>query len=196
MENEEASFKVVMLGSSGVGKTAIVERITKEQFNGVHVPTVGAQYISLPMKVDEHVVRIELWDTAGQEVFRSLVGFYSRDAKGVFLVADVTNDMTIEDLSKWTKFIKENTTDAEVILFGNKTDLIEKRNVKSKSLHEYAEKNGYAFYEGSAKTGQNVFDAFSLLSQNLFKKYKETNEPEKEDSVDLMKVEKKKSSCC
>ena len=156
--------KVVMIGSSGVGKTALVERISSSEFNDVHIPTVGAQFVSLEFKTDTGKVNIELWDTAGQEVFRSLVGFYARDAKGAFLVVDLTSRSALDELEKWVEFIKENTPDSKIILFGNKTDLVNERVVSESDLAKFADTHSYIYFEGSAKTGENVYDAFARMA--------------------------------
>ena len=188
-------YKVVMLGNSGVGKTAIVERISNSEFNEVHVPTVGAQFVSLDFKLDTCKVTIELWDTAGQEVFRSLVGFYSRDACGAFLVADLTSKTTFEELDKWVDFIKENATDTKIILFGNKTDLVENRVISEGELSYYAQQHGFCYMEGSAKTGENISDAFSKMAELV--NDEKPNSQQNPIQLNTNKKDKKdKKKCC
>ena len=166
------SFKVVMLGNSGVGKTALVEKISTSEFNESHNPTIGAQYVSLDVKVGKNKVILELWDTAGQEVFRSLVGFYARDAKGVFLVCDITEASTLQDLERWVQFIDDQAPDSEVILFANKLDLEDNRQVQEAELEQFAKSHKYTFLEGSAKTGQGVDDGFTRIAELVYEKSK------------------------
>ena len=188
----QGTYKVIMLGSTGVGKTAIVDRISKSEFSDIHVPTVGAQYMSISIPVDDGKVSLEVWDTAGQEIFRSLVGYYARDAKGVFLVADITVIESIKQLEEWVEFINENANGAKLILFANKLDLINERKVSEEDLEEFAKANKAYYMEGSAKTGQNVSDAFSKMAE-ILKGNVEENENEEATKV---KPKDQKSSCC
>ena len=183
-----------MLGNSGVGKTALVERITNSDFNDIHVPTVGAQFISINFNLDNNKITIELWDTAGQEVFRSLVGFYARDAKGVFLVADLTSKTTLEELDKWAEFIKDEANDAKVILWGNKTDLADKREIKEDSLQRFANQHHYVYMEGSAKTGENVEDGFTRMAELVHSCHHQHPQQQKLDIKTIEKPQKK--GCC
>jgi small GTP-binding protein len=158
-------YKVVMIGDSGVGKTALVNRISEGAFSDSHVPTVGSQFIALPLEVGNRKMTLELWDTAGQEVYRSLVGFYTREAKGAFLVLDVTSEPTFEGLSQWIKFVTEQAPGVKVILFANKVDLEEQRVISSARLQDFARENGVDLVEGSAKLGQNTTDAFEKMGE-------------------------------
>lgn len=167
-------FKIVMLGNSGVGKTALVERVTNDIFVDAHVPTVGAQYVSLNIEINNQPITLEFWDTAGQEVFRSLVGFYARDAKGIFILFDLTDDQSFFDLKQWIEFSNDQAPDAKIIVFGNKNDLTDLRKVPSDKLQEFADKNNVVFFEGSAKTGQAVQDAVEKMAEMVITANKTT----------------------
>jgi small GTP-binding protein len=161
-------FKVVLLGNTGVGKTALVDRISKNVFASNHVPTVGAQFISVEICVEDHPCILEVWDTAGQEVFRSLVGFYTREAKGCFILFDLTKQSTYAALGEWFTFIHQNAPDAQVILFGNKKDLLAEREVPPESIASFVQSMGCPYFEGSAKTAQGVQDAFDKMGELVF----------------------------
>jgi small GTP-binding protein len=163
MSSDPGHQKVVLLGDSGVGKTALVERVTEDIFQNSHVPTVGAQFIALDMSSGDKKCILDLWDTAGQEVFRSLVGFYARDAQGAFVLFDVTTRDSFSNLTKWIEFIRENSPTAAVITFGNKIDLGDERTVSKEEAEGFATSNQVLFFEGSAKTGENVRDAFEKM---------------------------------
>lgn len=190
---EEPHYKIVMLGDSGVGKTALVSRISEGGFADTHVPTVGAQFVALPFQVDKTKLTLEVWDTAGQEVYRSLVSFYTREARGAFLVFDVTDEKTFTGLEQWIKFANEQAPGAKIILFANKTDLEEKRVVSSADIKEFASKNSIDVVEGSAKTGQNTQDAFEKMGMLMVE-----TEGNASPEVAIEKEEKpgKKKSCC
>jgi small GTP-binding protein len=185
-------YKVVLLGNSGVGKTALVERVSEDIFQSSHVPTVGAQFISLELMIGAEKCILELWDTAGQEVFRSLVGFYARDAKGAFLLFDVAEHRSFDDLPKWMTFIHENAPDARVLLFGNKIDLTDTREITRTVAQDFADKKGIVYFEGSAKTGENVRDAFDRMTELL----SATSGASAAQGVQLKPEKKKRKGCC
>jgi small GTP-binding protein len=164
---EEHRFKIVMIGDSGVGKTAVVSRMSHSAFLPNHVPTVGSQFVTIEFTVEEQHLIFEVWDTAGQEVYRSLVGFYARDAKGAFLVFDVTSQNSFASLPNWIKFIQSESPAVKVIIFGNKTDLSGHRRISANQAQEFASANQCAYVEGSAKTGMGVSDAFGKMGELL-----------------------------
>jgi small GTP-binding protein len=191
MPTELAHYKVVLLGDSGVGKTALVERITEDIFQNCHVPTVGAQFISLEMEIGENKCILELWDTAGQEVFRSLVGFYAREAKGAILMYDVTVKTSFANLPKWIDFIRENSPDAQLLIFGNKIDLTDEREVQRDDAEKFTGSHNVLFFEGSAKTSENVRDAFEKIVETLSATESTTNA-----TVTIEAGKQKKGKCC
>jgi small GTP-binding protein len=186
-------FKIVLLGDTGVGKTALVDRVSKDVFSLTHVPTVGAQFISVEMSVEDHPCVLEIWDTAGQELFRSLVGFYTRDAKGCFILFDLTKQASYSGLPEWFNFIQENAPETQIILFGNKKDLQNERQVTFDCVTQFAESKKCPYFEGSAKTAQGVRDAFDRMSELVVAKAKK-----RESSVVTLMVneESEKKECC
>jgi len=191
---EDPHYKVVMLGDSGVGKTALVNRISEGEFAESHVPTVGSQFIALPLDVGRRRLTLELWDTAGQEVYRSLVGFYTREAKGAFVVFDVTNDTTFQGLDEWIKFVNEQAPGVKIIIFANKVDLEGQRAVTSEQITQFATSHSVEVLEGSAKLGQNCQDAFEKMGEMML-----ASEGNETASVEIDKGQeagKKKGKCC
>jgi small GTP-binding protein len=183
MAQLEPHYKIVLLGDSGVGKTALIERVTEDIFQKSHIPTVGAQFISLEVQIGEKTSILELWDTAGQEVFRSLVGFYARDAKGAFILYDIALRETFDDLPRWLEFSRTHSPDAQIILFANKIDLADLREVPRKDGEDFARENGLCFMEGSAKTAENVRDAFEKMTEVVgqIQPAQSTGEPNREE---------------
>ena len=191
--SQQNHYKIVMLGNSGVGKTALVERVTDDIFVDAHVPTVGAQYVSLNLNINDQEITLEIWDTAGQEVFRSLVGFYARDAKGVFILFDVTDPQSFNDLTQWIEFSADQAPNAKIILFGNKTDLSDKREVTSDQISDFAEGRNLSFFEGSAKTGQGVRDAIESMADMVITLSKNDSTAV---SLDKPSDNQQKKGCC
>lgn len=185
-------YKIVMLGDTGVGKTALVERLSDDIFANSHFPTVGAQFISFAMTIKGQKMIMELWDTAGQEVFRSLVGFYARDAAGTLLLFDLSHPESFESLDRWIEFIKENAPEAKIVLFANKNDLIKERAVTSDQVKGFAQIHNLPYFEGSAKTAENVQDAFETICEIVLQEHQP-----KTNSVDVQDdTPKVKKSCC
>lgn len=188
-------FKIVMTGNSGVGKTALVGMISDNVFADSHVPTVGAQFIAIEMNVNGNQCTLELWDTAGQEVFRALVGFYAREAKGAFVLFDLTDKASFLDLTKWLDFVHENAPQAKIVVFGNKNDLAEQREVSQEDVDAFITSKGLTYFEGSAKTSQNVRQAFEKMAEMVFEK----TDRKAEKSVNLNDDgdrKRKKGGCC
>ena len=122
---DEPHFKVVMLGDSGVGKTALVNRISEGVFNEAHVPTVGSQFIALPLEVNKRKMTLELWDTAGQERYRSILPLYTQNSSGILLVFDISSSQPLQYIHHWLEYIKENVSKKiPIFLVGNKYDLL------------------------------------------------------------------------
>jgi small GTP-binding protein len=187
---QEPHYKVVLLGDSGVGKTAIVERIAEDIFPKTHVPTVGAQFISLEVQIGDQFFILELWDTAGQEVFRSLAGFYARDAKGAFVLYDIANKESFTNVPKWLSFVTDHSPSAKIILFGNKIDLADDREVAKADGEALAAEKGLIFFEGSAKTSENVRDAFERMTELVTQCQQSTQSPGLESDASA------KGACC
>ncbi|CAF1313698.1 unnamed protein product [Adineta steineri] len=144
-------FKLVLLGDSGVGKTSLFLRFANDAFNDIFLPTVG----------------VDFWDTAGQERFRSLISSHYRNAKGAFVVFDVTNLKSFENVTRWLQEINENSNnDLKTLLVGNKCDLTLKRVVDHAQAKNLADSLNILYVETSAKNTTNVELAFmSLISE-------------------------------
>ncbi|OHT04046.1 small GTP-binding protein [Tritrichomonas foetus] len=189
-------YKVVMLGDSGVGKTSLVNQITENIFSESHIPTVGSQFTSFSYEIDKKKLTFELWDIAGQEVYRSLVSFYTRESKGAFLVFDVTNQESFNGLQEWINFVEESTPGVHIILFANKCDLEEQRKVSKESLSSFALQHKLHYFEGSAKTGQEVSNAFDQMAEILIS-LGENNSPTNVIEINSKENNKNnKRQCC
>jgi small GTP-binding protein len=192
-------FKIVMVGDSGVGKTAIVSRMSEGTFLPGHIPTVGAQFVTGNLSIDGNRLPFELWDTAGQEVYRSLVGFYARDARGALLVVDVTSRQSFDSLAEWLKFVRGESPGVKLVLFANKIDMVEQRVLTNEVLKAFADQNGLDLFQGSAKTGQAVPDAFERLGDLMWKQAAEEKPVESAQSSSIaigQGLQRQKSGCC
>ncbi len=150
--------KIIFVGDAGVGKTTIISRIMDNPFNENYEPSIGVDFMSKNLKYKGQNVKLQIWDTAGQEKYKGLIPSYVRNSSIVFVVYDVAVKTSFDNIPKWINFIKtiENTT---LVLCGNKIDL-SNREVKKEEGEALAQKEGIAFFEVSAKTDENIKNMF------------------------------------
>lgn len=164
-------FKYIIIGDSGVGKSCLLLQFTDKRFEVSHDLTIGVEFGARLIEVDKKAVKLQIWDTAGQESFRSITRSYYRGATGALLVYDVTRRETFEHVTSWLNDAKENSNmNMTILLIGNKTDLAEKREVSTEEGKQFAAANGLAFIETSAKTNANVDAAFTTTAEAIYKK--------------------------
>ena len=150
--------KIIFVGDAGVGKTTIISRIMENPYNEIYEPSIGVDFMSKNIKYKGQSVKLQMWDTAGQEKYKGLIPSYVRNSSIVFLVYDISVKTSFDNIPKWITFIRtiENTT---LVLCGNKLDL-SNREVKKEEGEELAKKEGIAFFEVSAKTNENIKNMF------------------------------------
>ena len=165
---EIPKYKLIFLGDQSVGKSCILNRFMNDTFTEEYQATIGLDFQSKNVQIDNQDIHLLLYDTAGQEKFRALIPMYTRDANIILLVYDVTSKDSFLHLSDWLRDLT-NVKKEEVIfaVVGNKTDLDDRREVNSNEGENYAKEHDFIFAEVSAKTG----DGFSeLFYKNLFEK--------------------------
>lgn len=156
------SLKVVVVGDSGVGKTCLLIRFVRDMFDEESQPTLGVEFMTKIVTTENHRIQLQLWDTAGQELFRSVTRGYYRGSAGALLVFDLTNRDSFENIGRWLQDIKDVARpDVVTLLLGNKADLDEKRAVKKEEAEEFAAAHGMQYFETSAKTGDQIAQAIS-----------------------------------
>ncbi|XP_066062953.1 ras-related protein Rab-11A-like isoform X1 [Chamaea fasciata] len=159
-------FKVVLIGDSGVGKSNLLSRFTRNEFSLESKSTIGVEFATRSIQVDNKTVKAQIWDTAGQERYRAITSAYYRGAVGALLVYDIAKYLTYENAERWLKELQDHA-DANIVimLVGNKSDLRHLRAVPTDEARSFAEKNGLSFLETSALDSTNVETAFhNILS--------------------------------
>jgi small GTP-binding protein len=159
------NFKIVVVGSSGVGKSAIVQRLVEGTFREEAQNTVGVEFRPFLVPVGAETARLQIWDTAGQERFRSVSRAYFRNAVGAVLVYDISAESTFDDLGNWLHDLQHQCSpNAYILLVGNKKDLSERRQVGVQQGQDFADQNRLEYIETSAFSGENVSEAFTRLA--------------------------------
>lgn len=162
-------FKLVLIGDSSVGKSCLLLRFADDAFTESYISTIGVDFRFRSVNIGDKVVKLQIWDTAGQERFRTITSAYYRGADGIVLVYDVTNPESFNHIQDWLNEVKryanENTC---MLLIGNKNDRTDKH-VETAEGKKFAESLGMPFLETSAKTAENVEDAFSQMAGTLIK---------------------------
>ena len=161
-------FKYIIIGDTAVGKSCLLLQFTDKRFQNIHELTIGVEFGARNVEVDGKMIKLQIWDTAGQESFRSITRSYYRGACGALLVYDVTRKETFEHLPRWVEEIKRNAVPNIVImLVGNKADLTSSRQVTTEQGAEFAKENHMIFVESSAKDAFNVDVAFTSTAQEI-----------------------------
>jgi Ras-related protein Rab-1A len=159
-------FKVLLLGNSDVGKSSLLLRFVDSVWNDAFVPTIGVDFKVKTLEINNKKVKMQIWDTAGEERFRTVVSTYFRGAHGILLLYDVTNRDSFKNLENWLIEIEKNSSEKVLkILLGNKCDLNDDREIQPDEGRAFADRNGMEFMETSAKMNTNVNEAFETLGK-------------------------------
>ena len=210
-EEDVQHFKLIFLGDQYVGKSSILNRFYQDKFEPDYQATIGLDFHSKNVDINGNSVRLLLYDTAGQEKFKSLIPMYIRDANIIIVVYDISNKDSFMHTGHWVNETKDlKKEDAIFVLVGNKIDLEDKRVVSKKDGEDFAIEKGFLFYEVSAKTGEQIQELFEhKIFPEMARKYHIGDEEEdgenpgvnsqNEGGVKLnegIQSEKKKGGCC
>ena len=193
---------LMLLGDGQVGKTSLSLSLTKNKFDDSLLTTVGKESYMYQTNLHGHNVKMKIWDTAGQERFKSMSVGVIKTVDGLVLVYSITSKVSFKNLESWMKSLQDiaDLSTKPVIIVGNKCDLNEMRQVTYEEGEQYAKKLGYHFYETSAKTGENLKEAFDDIFEQLYEVNKEDIEgpvdTKKNKSFNLKNKTNKKGGCC
>ena len=166
----DLSFKMIVLGDPGVGKSCLTTQAIKNIFNEAYNSTVGFEYINFNVKLNDKIIKLQIWDTCGQEIYRSLISSFYRNATLAVLVYAIDSKASFLNIDTWLKDIKlQSNPDIKIFLVGNKTDLEEQRVVDFEEAKKYANENNFDYVkETSAKTGFNAKEVFIQAAKVLY----------------------------
>ena len=198
-------FKLIIVGDTNVGKTNIMSKYIKDQFNITSKSTIGVEFGTKILEIDNKKVKAQIWDTAGQERYKSITSEYYKGAKGAFIVYDITNKSTFESVDKWIKDLNSyGDKNLTMLLIGNKSDLEDKRIINKEEGEEKAKSFELGFIETSAYNGDNIDQAFDIMLKEVLKRYIVENDVNNDEfeggtgnNIELVKKnETKKKKCC
>lgn len=165
--------KLLMLGNSGVGKSSILSRFTDNKFPLNLMGTAGIDFKNKNIEIDEKRIKLEIFDTAGQERYHCITTNYYQGVMGIILVYDVTDKISFDDVNKWISQIKDNVGDDVIIfLIGNKIDKKDEKIISFEQGNKFAQKNAVFFAETSAKEADNIDEIFQILVRDILKNEK------------------------
>ena len=168
-EEYDQLFKIVLIGDSGVGKSNLLLRFTRNEFNLESKTTIGVEFATKNVRIDNQVIKAQVWDTAGQERYRAITSAYYRGAYGALLVYDITKHNSFENVEKWLQELREHAdSNIVVMLVGNKVDLTNLRAVPREDGAKLAKERSLAFIETSALDYTNVEQAFERVISEIY----------------------------
>ncbi|RWV82693.1 hypothetical protein GW17_00055786 [Ensete ventricosum] len=208
-------FKVVLIGDSGVGKSNLLSRFTRDEFSLESKSTIGVEFATRSIRVEDKVIKAQIWDTAGQERFGFLTSLppitsaYYRGAVGALIVYDITRHVTFENIERWLKELRDHTdSNIVIMLVGNKADLRHLRAVNTEDAKDFSEKENAFFMETSALESMNVENAFTEVLTQIYRVVSRKSLEAGDDPADLPKGQTinvgtkddvsavKKAGCC
>ena len=198
-------FKMILIGDSSVGKSNILLKYLKNEFDQSSKATVGVEFGTKTVEMNDKKIKIQIWDTAGQERYRSITSAYYKGAKGAFIVYDITRRNTFDNIDKWISDLKTNgDNNISIMLIGNKSDLSDKREVETNEGIKKSEETKIAFMETSALSGENIIKAFNELIEQIYQNnclnVEEDIDIEIDKGVNLSEEKKEnndtKKTCC
>ncbi len=177
-QKENYEFQVVVVGDSGVGKSNLIKRFINNEFQSHSKATVGVEFLSKNFIINNEIFKINIWDTSGQERYKSITTAYYKGAKGAMIIYDVTNQNSFNNVDKWFNEIKDKAyKNINLIMIGNKTDLEDKKVVSSEDSLDKAKKFDIPVMETSALNASKVKEAFYLILKEMYKSVKPIVEP-------------------
>lgn len=171
LEDDQNLFRVVTLGESSVGKTSIINFLSKKVFHGDEQPTVGATFFLYDELINGIKIEMQIWDTAGQEKYRSLSPIYCRDATAALICFDITNHNSFEKIDEWVQLLSSSSgCNTIIVLVATKMDLIDQAQISDEEMLAYSSSNNHLLFKTSAKTGEGVDELFSSIAKEIIKR--------------------------
>ena len=193
-DNYDLTLKILIVGDSGVGKTNFILRFLNNEFNQNYMSTAGIDLKSGSIEIKNKKIRIQIWDTAGQEKYKAITKNLFLKVMGALIVYDITNENSFYNLQSWVSMVKEECgKHMQIVIVGNKSDLDSKRAISKEEVLNYVKEQKVEYIETSSKTGENIIKAVALLSEQILENSESIDDVSfRLDSISLQKRKK----CC
>ena len=171
---DDIIFKMIVIGDPGVGKTCLTSRAVNDRFETNYIGTVGFEFLSFETKIDNKVIKLKIWDTCGQEIYRSLITNFYRQASLAMMVYSIDDRNSFLHINQWLKETRiQSSPEVKIILIGNKSDLEAQREVSYEEAEKFKDENQLLYFEEtSAKNGLNTKEVFIEAAKILYEEYK------------------------
>ena len=181
----EIDLKILLVGDTSVGKTSILSKYIDDIFEENQISTIGVEYKVKSLIINGRKINLRIWDSSGQERFRSITQSFFRNADGILYIFDLTEKKTFEGVKQWLIDSESYNLNIKKILVGNKVDLVEKRKVEKEIIDNFVKKIQLKYYEMSAKDGTNIDNVFRELAEMILSGFSEEDLNEKLNISDL-----------
>ena len=167
----DLSFKIIVVGDSGVGKSCLTMKGTKNHFEDFYSPTVGFEFFTFNIRINDKNIKLQIWDTCGQEAYRSLITSFYRNSSLAIIAYSIDNQNSFNNIEAWLNEIKSQANpETKIFLIGNKADLDDLRKVDKETAEKFSKAHGFNFFtETSAKTGFNAQNVFIEAAKELYR---------------------------
>ena len=204
----DLTYKTIVIGDSGVGKSCLTLQAVQNKFENEYRATVGFEFMSFNIRINKVLIKLQIWDTCGQEVYKSLITGLYRNSSLAIIIYSVTNKNSFQHVENWIKELKINSDkNIKTILVGNKCDLVKERKISYEEGENLKKKHKLDYFmEASAKTGNNAKNILIEAAKILYKGYSEIKNNEENNilndsqsnsqKLDSEKSVKKKKKCC
>lgn len=190
IQNYDYLFKIILIGDSGVGKSSLLLRLVDMEFDPEFNATIGVDFKIKNLSIDDKIYKLQIWDSAGQDRFRSITTMYYRNCDGVILMFDVTDKKSFNNIISWLCEIEKHSKPGIIkILVGSKSDLKYERKVSYEEAREFADNFNISYIETSSKDNKNIEESFILLCKEIRPFYKKIEK-------DNIKLDTEKSKSC
>ena len=192
-------FKLIIIGDTNTGKSCLLQRFADDSYTNEFISTIGVDFKVKTITINDKMIKTQIWDTAGQDRFRSITNSYYRGAHGIIISYDITNKQSFVNIERWMRNVKDFGSDNAVkILIGTKSDLEEKRKVSKKELEDLANELDMKYIETSAKDNKNVDELFIIICKEILNNMTEKleNLRERKIFIETHLLKQKKNNCC
>lgn len=191
-------FKILLIGDSGTGKSSLLQRYSENNFQNTYISTIGVDFKIKTIELDDKIIKLQIWDTSGQERFRSITSSYYRNAHGIIIVYDTTDTSSFEAVKMWSNEVDTYSNEyVQRCIVGNKIDLIQQRVVFSSDVKKYTDHVEIKTYEVSAKSGTGVNEIFINIARDIKIQFLNKIKEDQSSSIKLKPLTPMvKNQCC